>query len=186
MMSAYYRRLTGADENVRNKAAAAWTKWECSTSRLLVDADMVKKASDDAWAYAFARIEWYVSTADAPIRSAEQALKKNHASTRTLATTLCTAAGSRATASSSRTPARLKTSPPPSSRAYASRPALPRSVFKSNAWVGGWVGRDSATTWCARPRLRGSCKRYGARTLSTTITLSAHPFRAVRERNHSV
>ena len=59
LMSAYYRRLTGADEQVRNKAAAAWTKWECSTSRLLVDADMVKKASDDAWAYAFARIEWY-------------------------------------------------------------------------------------------------------------------------------
>jgi proline iminopeptidase len=60
LMSAYYRRLTGDDEAMRQKAAVAWTKWECSTSRLLVDPVMVKKATDDIWAYAFARIEWYV------------------------------------------------------------------------------------------------------------------------------
>ena len=59
LISAYYRRLTGTDEAVRSRSASAWTKWECSTSRLLVDADMVKKATDDVWAYAFARIEWY-------------------------------------------------------------------------------------------------------------------------------
>jgi len=59
LMSAYYRRLTGNDEAERQKCAAAWSKWECSTSRLLVDPVMVKKATDDVWAYAFARIEWY-------------------------------------------------------------------------------------------------------------------------------
>jgi len=62
LMSAYYRRLTGNDEAERQKCAAAWSKWECSTSRLLVDPVMVKKATDDIWAYAFARIEWYKRT----------------------------------------------------------------------------------------------------------------------------
>ena len=60
----------------RNKAAAAWTKWECSTSRLLVDADMVKKASDDAWAYAFARIEWYTLIPMRALLSVSNALNK--------------------------------------------------------------------------------------------------------------
>jgi hypothetical protein len=68
LMSAYYRRLTGTDEAVRRRCAAAWTEWECSTSRLEVDAEMVKKATDDVWAYAFARIEWYDSQTNSHTR----------------------------------------------------------------------------------------------------------------------
>ncbi len=33
LMSAYYRRLTGTDENEKLKCAKAWTKWEMQTSR---------------------------------------------------------------------------------------------------------------------------------------------------------
>jgi len=40
------------------RAASAWSKWECSTSRLFVDPQLVEKAANDTWAYAFARIEW--------------------------------------------------------------------------------------------------------------------------------
>lgn len=57
LISAYYRRLTSNDETVRQQAAAAWSKWECTTSRLYVDPELVKKASNDKWADAFARIE---------------------------------------------------------------------------------------------------------------------------------
>eukprot|EP01126_Amoeba_proteus_P032401 TRINITY_DN315_c0_g2_i2.p2 TRINITY_DN315_c0_g2~~TRINITY_DN315_c0_g2_i2.p2 ORF type:complete len:142 (-),score=31.81 TRINITY_DN315_c0_g2_i2:269-694(-) len=54
-MSAYHRRLTGPDPEVRMRCAMAWTIWELSTSRLYVDPEYIKKA--DVMAEAFARIE---------------------------------------------------------------------------------------------------------------------------------
>jgi len=57
LMSAYYRRLTHKDDSVVEKAAAAWSKWECATSRLIQDAELIDKAAKDTWARAFARIE---------------------------------------------------------------------------------------------------------------------------------
>ena len=60
MMSAYYRRLTGDDEDVKLKCARSWSNWEMSTSRLLEDKDMLKRTESDTFALQFARIEWWV------------------------------------------------------------------------------------------------------------------------------
>ncbi len=57
MMAAYYRRLTSLDPEVRRHAAKAWSVWEASTSRLMVDPDLQRKFAADAFADAFARIE---------------------------------------------------------------------------------------------------------------------------------
>lgn len=57
-MSAYYRKLTGDDEETRVQAAKAWSGWEMATSRLFIDEEMLKKAEGDVWALQFARIEW--------------------------------------------------------------------------------------------------------------------------------
>ncbi|EDQ85477.1 uncharacterized protein MONBRDRAFT_34243 [Monosiga brevicollis MX1] len=57
MMAAYYKRLTGDNEEERLACAKAWSKWECATSRLYVDPEKVARAADGHWALAFARIE---------------------------------------------------------------------------------------------------------------------------------
>ncbi|KAJ3202716.1 hypothetical protein HDU83_007148 [Entophlyctis luteolus] len=54
---AYYKLLTSPDDNVRRAAGEAWSKWEMSTSRLFVDAEMISRAEDSTWADQFARIE---------------------------------------------------------------------------------------------------------------------------------
>jgi proline iminopeptidase len=57
MMSAYYRRLTSDDAEVRLSAAKAWSIWEASTSFLMPNQDYIDTAGGDAFATAFARIE---------------------------------------------------------------------------------------------------------------------------------
>ncbi|KAK3105023.1 hypothetical protein FSP39_015399 [Pinctada imbricata] len=57
IMSAYHRRLTSEDEETRLEAAKAWSTWEMSTSRLVMDEDMLKRTESDIWALSFARIE---------------------------------------------------------------------------------------------------------------------------------
>lgn len=57
MMSAYYKRLTSPDPEIRRQAAKAWSVWEASTSRLLIDLDLQSKFAADDFADAFARIE---------------------------------------------------------------------------------------------------------------------------------
>ncbi|GAP98301.1 prolyl aminopeptidase [Leptolyngbya sp. NIES-2104] len=57
LVSAYYRRLTSDDAEIRAIAAKAWSVWEGSTSRLIVDPDLQSKFSQDEFADAFARIE---------------------------------------------------------------------------------------------------------------------------------
>ncbi|KAG0647763.1 Prolyl aminopeptidase [Hyphodiscus hymeniophilus] len=57
MMGAYYKRLTGDNEEEKLKCAGAWSTWETSTSKLIVDPEYIKKAGDPKWALAFARIE---------------------------------------------------------------------------------------------------------------------------------
>ena len=56
-VSAYYRRLTDADEAVRLEAARAWSVWEGSTSKLFFDYSSIEKFADPDFALAFARIE---------------------------------------------------------------------------------------------------------------------------------
>ncbi len=57
MIVAYYKRLTSPDTQIRLAAARAWSIWEGSTSRLLVDPDLKHKFGDSQFADAFARIE---------------------------------------------------------------------------------------------------------------------------------
>lgn len=57
LLSAYYRRLTSSDTNIRLAAARAWSIWEASTSKLLQDPDLMSKFGEDEFASAFARIE---------------------------------------------------------------------------------------------------------------------------------
>ncbi|PLW05694.1 hypothetical protein PCASD_23625 [Puccinia coronata f. sp. avenae] len=57
MIAAYYKRLTSDDKAVRSEAAKRWSVWECSTSRLMIDPDYIKKAYEDDFSDKFARIE---------------------------------------------------------------------------------------------------------------------------------
>jgi proline iminopeptidase len=57
MISAYYKRLTGSDKVVQMNCARAWSTWECATSRLFVDPEMIAKAATGDWSLAFAMIE---------------------------------------------------------------------------------------------------------------------------------
>jgi proline iminopeptidase len=57
MLHAYHVRLTSPDPDVRVQAARAWSVWEASTSRLLVDEGLVRRCAADSFALALARIE---------------------------------------------------------------------------------------------------------------------------------
>jgi len=57
MITAYHKRLTGADDAVLRACARAWSVWESTCLSLLPNAERVAQAADDRFAYAFARIE---------------------------------------------------------------------------------------------------------------------------------
>ncbi len=57
LLHAYHKRLTGHDAAERRRCAVAWSVWEGSTSRLIVDPDMQRRMAQDEFADAFARIE---------------------------------------------------------------------------------------------------------------------------------
>ena len=45
MISAYYKRLTSSDRDVRRAAAREWTLWEMGTSKLMPDSSYIDKVS---------------------------------------------------------------------------------------------------------------------------------------------
>lgn len=57
MVRSYYKQLTSDNEEVRLRAAKAWSKWEAATSRLIVDPKAIDEFDDPEYALAFARIE---------------------------------------------------------------------------------------------------------------------------------
>ena len=57
LISAYYKRLTSEDRNIRLEAARAWSVWEASTSKLLPSQKSVIRFGRPEFAEAFARIE---------------------------------------------------------------------------------------------------------------------------------
>jgi proline iminopeptidase len=57
LMRAYHTRLTSDDDAVRAAAARAWSTWEAATSHLHVNAEYIRRAGEDQFALAFARIE---------------------------------------------------------------------------------------------------------------------------------
>lgn len=56
-VSAYYKRLTSENADVRLQAAKTWSKWEAATSRLFVDLKSIDDFDDPTYALQFARIE---------------------------------------------------------------------------------------------------------------------------------
>ncbi len=57
LLSAYHRRLTSRDPEVRRTAARAWSVWEGSTSCLVPNHELIRRTGEDDFAVAFARIE---------------------------------------------------------------------------------------------------------------------------------
>ena len=57
LMSAYHRRLTSPDREVRVAAARAWSVWEGATSFLMQNSSHIESSAQDEFALAFARIE---------------------------------------------------------------------------------------------------------------------------------
>ncbi len=57
ILSAYHKQLTGQDPARQLEAARAWSKWEGSTSKLIIDPNMVAHYGSDDFAIAFSRIE---------------------------------------------------------------------------------------------------------------------------------
>jgi proline iminopeptidase len=62
LVAAYYQRLTSDDPQIRSQAAQAWSIWEGSTSKLLVDPDIQSRFGESSFADAFARIECHYFT----------------------------------------------------------------------------------------------------------------------------
>lgn len=78
MVSAYYKRLTSPDKKVRIEAAKAWSVWEGSTSRLIMDHQMIEGFGDDEFADAFARIECHYFINGIWMRNDNQILEDVH------------------------------------------------------------------------------------------------------------
>ncbi len=57
LISAYHKRLTSEDRQIRLEAARAWSVWEASTSKLLPSDKSIQRFGSDQFAEAFARIE---------------------------------------------------------------------------------------------------------------------------------
>lgn len=65
MVTAYYKRLTHENSEIRLQAAKAWSKWEAATSRLIVDQKSIDDFDDPDYALSFARIECHYFTNNA-------------------------------------------------------------------------------------------------------------------------
>ena len=57
LLSAYYEILTGDDQEKKIEAAKAWSTWEGSSVRLILDDEFISDFGDAKFAEAFARIE---------------------------------------------------------------------------------------------------------------------------------
>jgi proline iminopeptidase len=57
LVTAYYKRLTCGDLAIENEAARAWSVWEGSTSKLIIDEGLIARTAGDAFARQLARIE---------------------------------------------------------------------------------------------------------------------------------
>ncbi len=57
LLSAFYKRLTSEDKNIRLEAARAWSVWEASTSKLIPSENSKQRFGEAEFAEAFARIE---------------------------------------------------------------------------------------------------------------------------------
>ncbi len=75
LISAYYKRLTSTDQAIRIAAAQAWSVWEASTSKLIVDTNLQQKLGETYFAEAFARIECHYFVNKGFLESEDQLLR---------------------------------------------------------------------------------------------------------------
>jgi proline iminopeptidase len=75
LISAYYRRLTSPDRATRLEAAKAWSIWEASTSKLLLDPGLQQKMGGSQFADAFARIECHYFVNKGFLKTEDQLLR---------------------------------------------------------------------------------------------------------------
>jgi proline iminopeptidase len=78
LLTAYYKRLTSPDVQVRLEAARAWSIWEASTSRLFPDTQLMQTFGADNFADAFARIECHYFINKGFFETEEQLLLNVH------------------------------------------------------------------------------------------------------------
>ncbi len=78
MLTAYYKRLTSPDMQVRLEAARAWSIWEASTSRLFPDPELMFRFGNNDFADAFARIECHYFINKGFFETEEQLLLNVH------------------------------------------------------------------------------------------------------------
>jgi proline iminopeptidase len=82
LVTAYYKRLTHENPEVRLQAAKAWSKWEAATSRLIVSQAAIDEFDNPEFALSFARIEchYFVNNAffDTPNWILEKVAKIRH------------------------------------------------------------------------------------------------------------
>lgn len=74
-VSAYYKRLTHENPEVRLKAAKIWSQWEAATSRLLIDAQSIDDFEDPTYALQFARIECHYFMNNAFFKGGQELLE---------------------------------------------------------------------------------------------------------------
>ena len=75
LVAAYYKRLTSSDKAIQLEAAKAWSVWEGSTSKLLLDPGLANRFGQAEFAAAFARIECHYFTHKGFLESEDQLLK---------------------------------------------------------------------------------------------------------------
>lgn len=76
LVSAFYKRLTSEDEQVRLAAAKAWSGWEGATVHLIPDEKTMTKFTGDMMAVALARIECHFFTNGCWFTSDDQLLRE--------------------------------------------------------------------------------------------------------------
>lgn len=62
LVTAYYKRLTDSDPQIRLEAARIWSQWEAATSRLYVSPESIEEFDEPTLALQFARIECHYFT----------------------------------------------------------------------------------------------------------------------------
>ncbi|MFZ3228847.1 MAG: prolyl aminopeptidase [Pseudobdellovibrio sp.] len=61
-VTAYYKRLTDPNLDIRLQAAKIWSQWEAATSKLFVSPELIEEFEDPTYALQFARIECHYFT----------------------------------------------------------------------------------------------------------------------------
>lgn len=77
-ITAYYKRLTHADAEVRLKAAKIWSQWEAATSRLILSEAAINDFESPELALAFARIECHYFINNAFFKTDNYLLENAH------------------------------------------------------------------------------------------------------------